>query len=369
MIDATRFFDSRAVDAWTAVIRRIAEPLGRRVTIMEVCGTHTHAIAAAGLRHLMPECIRLVAGPGCPVCVTPVDYLDRAIALSALPDVTLCTFGDLMRVPSSTDTLEQLSARGRDIRVVYAPRDAVAVARAEPGRRVVFLGVGFETTLPTVAAAIEDAEREDVPNFLVLPGAKLIEPPLRALVADDEVDVDGFLLPGHVSVIVGADFYRFLVEEFAVPSAIVGFTPVDILSGVAEIVRQLAAGSHDVVNLYGRVVRRGGNPAALQLMRRFFVPCDTRWRGLGAIPGSGLAMRDEFAHRDAARIDVEVPAPREPKGCRCGDVLKGVIEPPECPLYGRACNPDRPMGACMVSSEGTCAAWFRHERPLEEALA
>lgn len=348
-----------------ALRRRIAAAAARhaaRMTFMEVCGTHTHAIARAGLRRLLPSNVRLISGPGCPVCVTPIDYMDRAVALARRPDVTVCTFGDLLRVPSSSSSLERESAAGRDVRVVYSSRDALRLAQAEPGRTFVFLGVGFETTLPGIAATLEEAERERVANFLVLAGAKRIEPPLRALIASGDVQVDGFLLPGHVSVILGADAYRFLEDELRVPGAIVGFAPLDVLAGVAHLVAAASRGEARVANLYARVVRPEGNPVARALLERWFEPADTRWRGLGEIPRSGLAFRTQLAHRDAARLEVELDPPREPRGCRCGDVLKGAIEPPECPLFDRACTPLEPIGACMVSSEGTCAAWYRHER-------
>jgi len=356
------FRDPERVRALCSLLHERAESLAHPVTLMEVCGTHTHAIAEAGLRHLLPPAVRLISGPGCPVCVTPVDYLDRAVALARRPDVIVCTFGDLMRVPATATTLERERAAGCDVRTVYSARDALDVALEVPDRRVVFLGVGFETTLPTIAAALEEAERRQIENFLVLPGAKLIEPPLRALLADDDVAVDAFLLPGHVSVILGSDFYAFLEDELGVPGAISGFAPVDILSSILELVDQLASGKAAVANLYKRVVRPEGNPLARELMARFFVPVDTRWRGLGEIPASGLALRPTFAHRDAARLDVELPPSREPPGCRCGEVLKGTIEPPACPLFDKTCLPDSPVGACMVASEGTCAAWHRHER-------
>jgi hydrogenase expression/formation protein HypD len=353
--------DAGVVRALVERIGAVVARLDRPVTLMEVCGTHTHAIAAAGLRRLLPGGVRLISGPGCPVCVTPIGTMDRAVALARRPDVVVCTFGDLMRVPSSDSSLERESARGCDVRVVYSARDAVDIARWTPERLVVFLGVGFETTIPTIAAALEEAEREGVENFLVLAGGKLIEPPLRALVADGEVEVQGFLLPGHVSVVIGADSYGFL-EELGVPGAIVGFAPADVLSGVEALVQQVAQDRARIENLYARVVRPEGNPHAQELMARWFEPADTDWRGLGTIPGSGLALRTEHARRDAARLAVDLPTPREPQGCRCGEVLKGVIEPPECPLFDTTCTPDDPVGACMVSSEGTCAAWHRHER-------
>lgn len=356
------YFDRSAVASLIREVESLAVRIGRPVRIMEVCGTHTHAIGAAGLRRLLPDGVRLISGPGCPVCVTPVDYLDHAEALAELPDVTICTFGDLMRVPSSRGNLEQASARGGDIRIVYSPQDALNVASDNPDRRIVFLGVGFETTLPTIAAAVEEAESRGVGNFLVLPGAKLIEPALRALSGDDDVRVDAFLLPGHVSVIVGADFYKFVTEEFGLPAAIVGFTPVDVVSGIAELLRQIVEGTPIVANLYKRVVQPEGNTIARSLLERYFEPVDTRWRGLGVIPKSGLAFRSQFVNRDASRIEVNLPPPREPEGCRCGEVLKGTIIPPECALFDTTCTPQTPVGACMVSGEGTCAAWYRYER-------
>lgn len=356
------WFDPRVVRALAAGVAKRAARLGRPVTFMEVCGTHTHAIARAGLRRLLPAGVRLISGPGCPVCVTPIDYMDRAVALARRADVIVCTFGDLMRVPSSEGNLERESAAGHDVRIVYSPRDALRMARETPDRTVVFLGVGFETTLPTIAATLAEAEREGLDNFMVLPGAKLIEPPLRALVADGDVRVDGFLLPGHVSVILGADFYSFLASELGVPGAIVGFTPVDVLTGVLSLLDMELAREKRIANLYTRAVSPQGNPLARALLDEWFEPVDTRWRGLGSIPLSGLALRPRYAHRDAALLEVELDVAKEPRGCRCGEVLKGAIEPPACPLFDRTCTPQDPVGACMVSSEGTCAAWYLHER-------
>ncbi|HPS78862.1 MAG TPA: hydrogenase formation protein HypD [Thermoanaerobaculaceae bacterium] len=355
-----RFGDPGAVRALVARVVRLAEGLPRRVTFMEVCGTHTHAIAAAGLRRLLPPKVRLIAGPGCPVCVTPVGYADRAEALARRPDVIVATFGDLVRVPSSHGSLERCRAEGADVRVVYSPRDAVLIARENPGRTVVFLGVGFETTTPTVAAALAEAEAAGVPNFLVLAGHKVMPPPMRALARDPAVQVDGFLLPGHVSVIVGARAFEFVSSELCRSAVVVGFAPTDVLRGVEALVGQAIEGRHEVENLYTRVVTPEGNVAARAVVHRFFEPADAVWRGLGPIPGSGLVLRDGFAHRDAGLLEVEVCEPEEPRGCRCGDVLKGVIDPPECPLFGTVCTPTIPVGACMVSNEGSCAAWYRH---------
>jgi hydrogenase expression/formation protein HypD len=354
--------DPQAVAALAERIGKAAAGLSRRVTLMEVCGTHTHAIAAAGLRRLLPAKVRLIAGPGCPVCVTPVGYVDRAEALAHRPGTIVATFGDLLRVPSSRGSLERVRAEGTDVRIVYSPRDALQVARDNPANTVVFLAVGFETTVPTVAGALAEAEDEGVPNFTILSGHKIMPPPMKALIRDPEVQVDGYLLPGHVSVITGSDAFAFVADELGMPAVVVGFTPTDVLRGVEALVGCLVAGKPEVINLYSRVVRPEGNTTAQALVNRFFTTADAMWRGLGVIPGSGLVLRPEFAHRDAALLEVEVPEPIEPAGCRCGEVLKGTIDPPECPLFATACTPTSPIGACMVSSEGTCAAWYRHER-------
>jgi hydrogenase expression/formation protein HypD len=360
--EARELRDPKAIAGLLREIVELSRTVGRKVTLMEVCGTHTHAVAAAGLRRMLPDGVRLISGPGCPVCVTPVDYLDRALALADLSDVTVCTFGDLMRVPSSLSSLERAHAEGKPIEIVYSPRDALERARANPARRIVFLAVGFETTAPTIAAALAEAEQTGVGNFLILPGNKVMPPPMRALVEDAELEVDGFLLPGHVSVLTGWECFRFLAEDHGVPGAVVGFAPADVMRGVADLLRQVGEGRAEIANLYGRVVSASGNPVAARLVERFFEPVATSWRGFGEIPGSGLGLRPAFAHRDASLIPVELPPPHEPAGCACGDVLRGVIDPPECPLFATACQPATPVGACMVSAEGTCAAWYRHER-------
>jgi hydrogenase expression/formation protein HypD len=361
-VKSAAFADPAAVAGLARRIGELAERLPRRITLMEVCGTHTNAIAAAGLRRLLPPTVRLIAGPGCPVCVTPVGYVDRAEALARRPGTTVCTFGDLLRVPSSGGSLERTRAEGGDVRIVYSPRDAVGIARENPGRTVVFLGVGFETTVPTIAGALAEAEETGVANFLVLSGHKVMPPPLRALAGDPEVEVDGFLCPGHVSVITGWKAFSFLPDDHRLGAAVVGFAPTDVLRGVLELVEQQVLGSPRVVNLYSRVVTPDGNLQARALVDRFFAPEDTVWRGLGSIPGSGLGLRAAFRHRDAATIAVKVCDPVEPAGCRCGEVLKGSIDPPDCPLFATSCTPASAIGACMVSSEGSCAAWYRHER-------
>lgn len=362
MSEAAELRDPRAIKALIREIQTIAETLDDEITLMEVCGTHTHAVAAAGLRRMLPDRVRLISGPGCPVCVTPVDYLDRALALADLPNTTICTFGDLMRVPSSLSTLEQEHAAGKPIEVVYSPRDALDRARRERATRVVFLAVGFETTAPTIAAALAEAETEGIDNFMILPGNKVMPPPMRALVEDQELNVHGFLLPGHVSVLTGWECFRFLADDYGVPGAVVGFAPADVMRGVVELLEQVRDGRAEITNLYRRVVSPHGNQVAAAMVERFFEPVATPWRGFGEIPGSGLGLRAEFAHRDAGLIDVELPIPNEPVGCACGDVLRGVVDPPDCALFATACTPRSPVGACMVSAEGTCAAWYRHER-------
>jgi hydrogenase expression/formation protein HypD len=356
------YTDVRAVRAVLEQLHAEAARLDRPVTFMEVCGTHTHAIGAAGLRRMLPANVRLVSGPGCPVCVTPVGYLDHAEALAALPDTLLCTFGDLYRVPSSNGSLEKLAARGGRVHVVYSAHDALALARRSPSQRVVFLAIGFETTAPTIAAALAEAEQTHTANFLILPGNKTVPPALRALANDPDVRLDGLILPGHVSVITGADAFAFVAREHGLPAVVTGFSPADIARAILELVRQRTAGRAEMVNQYTRVVSAEGNRVAQDLISCMFEPGDAAWRGLGTIPGSGLALRAPWAHRDAARIEVTVPAPREPAGCRCGEVLRGRIDPPACPLFGKTCTLDNPVGACMVSSEGSCAAWYRHER-------
>jgi len=330
-------------------------------TLMEVCGTHTMAIAKHGLRGLMPETITLLSGPGCPVCVTANRDIDLAIEMARQPDVILTTFGDMMKVPGSYSSLSREKAEGRDVRVVYSPLDSLTVAEREPDKHVVFLGVGFETTAPTVALTIHEAARRGLPNWSALSLHKTVPGALEALVNDPQVRVTGFILPGHVSTIIGAAPYEFLATEYGVPGVITGFEPVDVLQGVWMLARQLAEGRAEIEIAYGRGVDASGNRAAIAAMEAAFEPCDSEWRGIGVIPGTGLALRPEFSRYDArTRVPVTPPEPREIKGCQCGDVLRGVVLPFDCKLFGRACTPEHPVGPCMVSSEGSCAAYYRY---------
>ncbi|MCL2870967.1 MAG: hydrogenase formation protein HypD [Coriobacteriia bacterium] len=341
--------------------------------IMEVCGTHTMAIAKWGLRAVLPSAIKLISGPGCPVCVTANQDLDLAIELAKQPGVIVATFGDMMKVPGSYESLSDVKAKGHDVRIVYSPLDALALAEQEPGRQVIFIGVGFETTAPLIAATIKRAEALQLENFSVCAIHKTVPKALRALADDAEVQVAGFILPGHVSTIIGLEPYQFLAQDFNVPSVIAGFEPVDILQSIvmlldlalekahAEIGRNEGSFEARVDLAYTRGVRVEGNPAALAALEEVFEPCDAVWRGLGEIPGTGLTLRSAYAKYNAAlRFDVQPPPTREPKGCQCGDILRGIISPHDCRLFGHICTPENPIGPCMVSSEGSCAAWYRY---------
>jgi hydrogenase expression/formation protein HypD len=335
------------------------------VRFMEFCGGHTHAILRYGLRSLLPPTVDLRSGPGCPVCVTANEDLDRAIALARVPGLILTTFGDMVRVPGSTQSLQDARASGGDVRMVYSTLDALQIARDNPSHPVVFLGVGFETTAPTVAAALLQAQAEDLRNFSVLSLHKLTPPATRAILDAGEVAVDGIIGPGHVTTIIGAEAWCFLPEAYDVPVAIAGFEPLDILRTVADLVDMVEDGQHAVSNAYARSVTPDGNPAAQEAMGRAFFVGEAKWRGLGAVPASGLLIRDELASFDAARLfDVDPGPTLEHKGCLCGDVLRGTVSPPQCPLFDTVCTPAKPVGPCMVSAEGACAAHYQFGRDL-----
>lgn len=330
-------------------------------TLMEVCGTHTVAIARAGIRDLMPEGTRLASGPGCPVCVTCNRDIDTVIALARVPGVTIATFGDMTRVPGSTSSLLAEQAAGRSIEIVYSPLDALALAQANPTRQIVFVGVGFETTTPLVARAVKRAADAGLANFSIFAAHKNMPGALEAIVADPQLKVDALILPGHVSTIVGSEPYRFLAQRYGIPGVITGFEPVDVLQGIAMIMRQLHEGRADIEIAYARGVMPEGNPHAVAAINEVFETCTATWRGLGDIPGSGYRLRDQFAQFDAVRrFQPEIEPTVEPRGCRCGDVLRGIMAPSECPLFRKACTPENPIGPCMVSSEGSCAAYYRY---------
>ena len=358
-IDFSAFRDSKLA---RELIERIRELVGdRTINLMEVCGTHTVSIGRYGFRSIMPAGLKLLSGPGCPVCVTANRDIDHAIALANIDGAIITTFGDMMRVPGSSTSLAAQKAAGRDIRIVYSPLDALDIAEQSPDRPVIFMGVGFETTTPTIAAAILEAEARGLLNFSVYCAHKTTPPALCAIANDPETTIDGFILPGHVATITGLAPFSFLVDEFDTPGVVTGFEPIDILQGICMLVQMVVEDRPAIDNAYRRGVNADGNPVARQLVEQVFEPCDTTWRGLGPIANSGLSIRPEFSRFDArTRFDVPVEATVEPRGCRCGDVLRGAITPSSCPLFGHACTPEHPVGPCMVSSEGSCAAYYRY---------
>ncbi len=338
----------------------------RPVRLMEFCGGHTHAILRFGIPDLLPPTVELLSGPGCPVCVTSAADLSRAIALASVPGVILTTFGDMMRVPAGKGrSLARARADGADVRIVYSPLDALEVARLNPHRPVIFLGVGFETTAPMVASAILAAEATRIHNFYVFSTHKLTPPATRAILDAGEIRLSGIIGPGHVTTVIGLEAWRFLPRDYGVPCAIAGFEPLDILRAILALVEMVERGQPDVANAYARSVRPQGNPVAINAMERVFEVAEAEWRGIGTLPVSGLRIREEYARYDAARaFPVEIPPAREPPGCRCGDVLRGALKPTECPLFARACTPQDPVGPCMVSAEGACAAYYQYGRSV-----
>jgi hydrogenase expression/formation protein HypD len=355
--DAARFIARRIGDAAARLARS-----GRSVRLMEVCGTHTMAIARHGIRDVLPGNVVLCSGPGCPVCVTDAGYIDAAIEL-ARRGVTIATFGDMVRVPGTSQSLAEARADGARVVVCYSPNEALALAREEGSGEVVFLAVGFETTVAPLAALLGAARASGTARFSMLTAFKTVPPALAALAEDPEVGVDGFLCPAHVSAVIGADAYEPIARRYHLPCTIAGFEPLDILLGIQDLLEQLADGEARVVNQYARVVRHEGNTKAQRVIAEALEPVDAAWRGLGLIPGSGLAIRDPLAAFDAARrhgVTVEATAPAP--GCQCGDVLKGKILPDGCPMFGSACTPDHPVGPCMVSGEGSCAAHYKYAR-------
>ncbi len=346
-----------------AELEEAARAIGRCVCLMEVCGTHTVNACRSGVHSLMPENVRLISGPGCPVCVTPQSYIDLLVELGRRPEVTLATYGDMVRVTGRGESLETARSRGADVRVVTSTLEAVEMAEAEPQREVVFAAVGFETTAPATAAAVLAARRKGLRNFSVLCAHKLVVPAMQALLQSPDVRVDGFLCPGHVSVIIGSDAYQPIVQQHNKPCVIAGFEALQIMEGVVHLVQQVRDGVARLENLYPQVVRPEGNRHAQQLLERVFQVADSNWRMLGVLPESGLELRPEFAEFDAMqRFGLELGEDYEPPGCRCGEVITGRCSPADCPLFATVCTPTYPVGPCMVSSEGTCQAWFKYRR-------
>nr|HID12886.1 hydrogenase formation protein HypD [Anaerolineae bacterium] len=356
-------FTDRFRDPITA--RALAESIRacstRPVRLMEFCGGHTHAILRFGIPSLLPETVELRSGPGCPVCVTSAADLDRAIALAQVPEVILTTFGDMIRVPGSRSSLAQAKAEGADVRVVYSPLDALRIAQENSDRPVVFLGVGFETTAPMVASAVLAAEAAGTENFFVFSTHKLTPPATRAILDAGEVALNGIIGPGHVTTVIGSDAWRFLANDYGIPCAVAGFEPLDVLRAILALVEMAEDGQPDVANVYPRSVRPEGNVAAQRALGRVFEVADAEWRGFGLVPASGLRLREEYTCFDAVHtFPLEVPPACEHPGCRCGDILRGVLLPTGCPLFARACTPQAPIGPCMVSAEGACAAYYRY---------
>ena len=347
--------------------RHFVEVIRREAThpwnLMEVCGGQTHSIVRFGLDELLPESIHLIHGPGCPVCVTPVELIDKAVAIAAKPEVIFCSFGDMLRVPGTASDLFGVKSRGGDVRIVYSPLDCLKVAEENPDRQVVFFAVGFETTAPANAMSVFEAHRRGLSNYSILVSHVLVPPALEAILSSPQCRVDGFLAAGHVCAIMGTEEYEPLVRKYKVPIVVAGFEPVDLLQAIHMLVKQLEEGRYEVENQYERVVRKEGNRPAQELIHSIFEVRDRAWRGIGVIPRSGWGLRKEYADYDAElRFEVEDVGGPESTECLSGQVLQGLIKPHECPAFGARCTPDNPLGATMVSNEGACAAYYRYRR-------
>jgi hydrogenase expression/formation protein HypD len=342
-------------------IRDLMGSIGRPIKFMEVCGTHTVAIFRHGIRDVIPKEISLLSGPGCPVCVTPIKDVDAAIAISRRDDCLLSTFGDMMRVPGSKQSLFHAQAEGAHIRIVYSPMDALKLAVENKDKNVVFFATGFETTSPSIAGTLSEAERLGIDNFYIYSAHKTVPPALKVLLDSPDLKIDGFILPGHVTVIIGTQPYEFIAADYKIPAVVTGFEAEDILQAIAMLLEQIASGRSEIEIQYTRVVKPEGNQKAMALIHTYFEPCDANWRGIGVIPGSGLKLRDTFSRYDVSRVfNLEIPDGQEPKGCQCGQVLRGIKIPTDCRLFGKACTPEHPVGACMVSTEGSCAAYYKY---------
>lgn len=353
----------RAADKVTAQLNALRGRVTRPWRVMEICGGQTHNFLKSGLDRLLPAEITLIHGPGCPVCVTPVEIIDRAIALAHLPEVTFCSFGDMLRVPGSRSDLLSAKAAGGDVRVVYSPLDALKLAAENPSRRVVFFSIGFETTAPMTAMAARQAKQRGLDNFFLLAAHVLVPPAIEALLSSPGCQIQGFLAPGHVCTVTGYEAYEPLAEKWHTPIVVTGFEPLDLVQGLYLLISQLEDGACRVENQYRRAVTRRGNLAARALMSEVFEVCDRKWRGVGLIPQSGLALRPEYAALDAEKVfGIDAVTAEEPAECIAGLVLQGQKKPPECPAFGTRCTPQHPLGAPMVSAEGACAAYFQYHR-------
>ena len=359
----TDFRDADTIKAFAKIIKEDAIKLKYPINIMEVCGTHTVAFFHTGVKDIFPDMLNLVDGPGCPVCVTANGYLDRAIEIQKKHNVILATFGDMIKVPASYSSLQKLRSEGGKIEVVYSPMDALEIAKENSNVEVVFLSVGFETTTPTEAVTVKRAIDEHVRNFSILTGNKLTPPAVEALLMSEEVKIDGFILPGHVSIITGSDRWGFLAKKFNKPAVISGFESSDLIMGSLRLLQMIIEEEISVENLYKEVVTNEGNTLAIELIDELFDTVDANWRGIGVIPKSGLKLKDKYSEFDAEKkFQVEVPKEIEDKRCRCGEVLRGLITPPKCPLFANICTPREPVGACMVSFEGACSAYYKYRK-------
>ncbi|GFP78178.1 hydrogenase formation protein HypD [Clostridium fungisolvens] len=345
--------------------RKLAKKIGinscEPINIMEVCGTHTMAIFKYGIRDILPGNVNLISGPGCPVCVTPQSYIDTAIELASMDNVIITTFGDMLRVPGKSASLLSEKSEGADIRVVYSPMDAIKVAQNNKEKKVVFLSVGFETTTPMTAITVLEAKKAKVNNLFFLTAHKIVPPIMEELVKDKELKIHGFLLPGHVSAIIGSKPYEFLSERYHIPAVITGFEPIDLLHGIDTLLELIDKKESKIVNNYTRIVKTEGNQRAIKQLNQVFDIVETRWRGIGNVPNSGYVFKQEFEQYDALKhFKIKYKDYDGSAGCRCGEILKGKITPIECPLFKKCCTPENPVGSCMVSSEGTCAAYFKY---------
>ena len=358
----------RNPDLAQTLLTQIRERAKGPIRLMEFCGGHTHAILRFGIRALLPPALEMASGPGCPVCVTSSTDLDCAIAMARIPRVILTTFGDMARVPGNDGSLQSARAEGSDVRIVYSPRDAVRLAQKNPSRPVIFLGVGFETTAPGVAASILEAQEQHLDNYFVYSLHKLTPPAMRAILDAAEVNLSGILGPGHVTTVIGTEPWRSLSTQYRIPMAVAGFEPLDILRAISMLVDQIRQNQVRVDNAYSRSVHEEGNATAQAIMNRVFEVCDAEWRGMGMIPRSGMTPRREYAAFDASRnFETNVTPVAEPAGCRCGEVLRGILLPTRCPLFRRTCNPENPVGPCLVSAEGACAAYYQFgDQPRED---
>jgi len=359
--------DPAGVERYLNEIHKITT---QKWNIMEVCGGQTHSLVKNGILDLLPDKINMVHGPGCPVCVTPLHLIDKAVHLALEHNVILCSFGDMLRVPGSQYSLLEAKAKGADIRILYSPLEAVKIAEENPNREVVFFAVGFETTAPANALSVVHAKKKNVTNFSILASHVLVPPAIEAVMNDESTTIQGFLAAGHVCTIMGLDEYRPLVDKYSIPIVVTGFEPIDLLQGIFMVIKQLENGEHILENQYARVVKPDGNPNAVEVIKSVFETDDREWRGIGTIPQSGYQVKDEYAHYDANRkFNIAIEKAEENKECIAGEILKGIKKPHQCPQFGKGCTPQNPLGAPMVSSEGACAAYYHFSSLSDEIYA